>query len=128
MPTAAHIIYIPAMLCLGFVLGYIFGGRATQAALADEQARAEAKARRRAARAAEQAAAESSPSRILRAVSAGGLGHALWRGVSPGLEDAGHAGHCLSIGGDGVKLFDDARPSSEAALAIAQPLHRCFPW
>lgn len=58
MPTAAHVIYIPAMLCLGFFFGFILGGRATRAAIAEEEARAQAKAARRAQRAAEKTAAE----------------------------------------------------------------------
>lgn len=49
MPTAAHVIYIPAMLMLGVVLGYILGSRAARDALLAEQARKEARAARRAA-------------------------------------------------------------------------------
>ncbi len=52
MPTAAHFIYIPAMLMLGFVLGYIFGGRAAHDAQLVEQARKDARAARRARNAA----------------------------------------------------------------------------
>lgn len=52
MPTAAHFIYIPAMLMLGVVLGYILGSRAARDALLAEQARKEARAARRAAAAA----------------------------------------------------------------------------
>jgi len=48
MPTAAHFIYIPAMLMLGVVLGFFFGSRATRDAIAAEQARKEARAARRA--------------------------------------------------------------------------------
>lgn len=50
MPTAAHIIYIPAMLMLGVVLGYVLGTRAARDAFAAEQARREARAARQAAR------------------------------------------------------------------------------
>lgn len=50
LPTAAHVIYIPGMLMLGIVLGYIFGGRAARDAIAAEQQRKEARAARRAAR------------------------------------------------------------------------------
>lgn len=50
MPTAAHVIYIPAMLMLGIVIGYILGSRATRDAIAAEQARKDARAARRAAR------------------------------------------------------------------------------
>lgn len=51
MPTTAHIIYIPAMLMLGMVLGYVFGSRATRDVLLADQARKEARAARRAAQA-----------------------------------------------------------------------------
>jgi type II secretory pathway pseudopilin PulG len=50
MPTIAHVIYIPAMLMLGIVLGYVLGSRAARDAFAAEQARKEARAARRAAR------------------------------------------------------------------------------
>lgn len=53
MPTAAHVIYIPAMLMFGIVIGYMLGTRAARDALLAEQARREAKAARRAARDAE---------------------------------------------------------------------------
>lgn len=56
MPTAAHVIYIPAMLMLGIVIGYVLGTRAARDAMVAEQARREAKAARRAAREAQQAA------------------------------------------------------------------------
>ena len=63
MPTAAHVIYIPAMLMLGIVIGYVLGSRATRDALLAEQARKEARAARRAARAAtEEAASPGEPS------------------------------------------------------------------
>jgi len=58
MPTAAHVIYIPGMLLLGVVIGYILGSRAARDALLADKARQEARAARRAAR---QAAAESDP-------------------------------------------------------------------
>ena len=48
MPTAAHFIYIPAMLMLGIVIGYVLGSRAARDALLAEQARKEARAARRA--------------------------------------------------------------------------------
>lgn len=50
MPTAAHFIYIPAMLLLGIVLGWILGSRAARDAYQAEQARREARAARQAAR------------------------------------------------------------------------------
>jgi hypothetical protein len=62
MPTAAHFIYIPAMLMLGVVLGFFFGSRATRDAIAAEQARKEARTARRArAAAAKDEAAPPSP-------------------------------------------------------------------
>lgn len=61
MPTAAHFIYIPAMLLLGIVIGYILGGRAARDALLAEQARKEARAARRAAREAAAPAGTSEP-------------------------------------------------------------------
>lgn len=48
MPTAAHFIYIPVMLMLGIVIGYVLGSRAARDALLAEQARKEARAARRA--------------------------------------------------------------------------------
>ena len=39
MPTAAHVIYIPVMLMIGVVIGYILGSRAARDAFAAEQAR-----------------------------------------------------------------------------------------
>lgn len=44
--TLAHFIYIPGVLLLGIVLGYILGGRAAELAKAD----ADDKTRRRSAR------------------------------------------------------------------------------
>ncbi|MFO0574450.1 MAG: hypothetical protein U1A78_10645 [Polyangia bacterium] len=48
LPTAAHVIYIPGMLLLGVVLGYIIGSRAARDAFQAEQRRKEARAARRA--------------------------------------------------------------------------------
>ena len=36
MPTAAHFLYIPAVLLLGVVIGWILGSRAAQDAYASE--------------------------------------------------------------------------------------------
>ena len=44
MPTAAHVIYIPAMLMFGIVIGYMLGTRAARDALQAEQTRLQAKA------------------------------------------------------------------------------------
>lgn len=51
MPTTAHFIYIPAVLILGIVIGFILGGRAARDALAAQQERDAARAARRAKRA-----------------------------------------------------------------------------
>lgn len=48
MPTAAHFIYIPGVLLLGIVIGFLLGGRAARD---DEAARAAREARREARRA-----------------------------------------------------------------------------
>lgn len=50
MPTAAHVVYIPAMLLLGIVVGWILGGRAARDAEAGRRAREEAKLARQEAR------------------------------------------------------------------------------
>jgi hypothetical protein len=54
MPTAAHVIYIPGVLLLGVVIGFILAGRAQKAAEAEKAERD----KRRAERAAERAAAK----------------------------------------------------------------------
>lgn len=51
--TLGHFLYIPGVLCLGLLIGYILGGRAVEVARADR----EADARRRAARRAREDAA-----------------------------------------------------------------------
>jgi hypothetical protein len=59
--TSGHFIYIPMMLLLGIVIGFVLGGRAARDAMALQQkneekravARAEREARRAAARGAE---------------------------------------------------------------------------
>ncbi len=50
MPTAAHVIYIPFMLLLGIVIGYILGGRAARDAIASDKVRRETREARRKAR------------------------------------------------------------------------------
>ena len=50
MPTAAHVVYIPAMLLLGIVVGWILGARAARDAEAGRRVRAEAKLARQEAR------------------------------------------------------------------------------
>ena len=49
-PTSAHFIYIPFVLLIGIVVGFILGGRAARDALAEEQRKAAARAERKAAR------------------------------------------------------------------------------
>ena len=51
MPPISHIIYIPSILMIGFVFGYVFGGRAAKDAEVARLRAEESKAARRAARA-----------------------------------------------------------------------------
>jgi hypothetical protein len=60
VPTSAHFIYIPAVLILGLVLGFIWGARLTREAIRLEQRGAEERAARQAKRAA-RAAGEAPP-------------------------------------------------------------------
>ena len=46
MPTAAHFIYIPGVLLLGIVIGWILGSRAAQDAMASELRKREARAKK----------------------------------------------------------------------------------
>ncbi|MCS6911640.1 MAG: hypothetical protein RMK29_09285 [Myxococcales bacterium] len=48
MPTAAHLIYIPVLLMIGIVIGYVLGARAARDAMAAEQRRRQARAARQA--------------------------------------------------------------------------------
>ena len=59
MPTTAHFIYIPAVLVIGIVIGFILGGRAARDAFAAQREKEDARAARKAAR---KAASESSSS------------------------------------------------------------------
>ena len=47
--TSAHFIFIPAVLLIGIVIGWILGGRAAQDAFAAEMKRREERARKTAA-------------------------------------------------------------------------------
>lgn len=47
-PTAGHFIYIPVVLLLGVVLGWVLGSRAAADAMAMEQRKREERARRKA--------------------------------------------------------------------------------
>lgn len=55
MPPTSHFIYIPAVVILGLVLGFIWGTRVTREAFRLEQQRAEERARKKAERAAAKA-------------------------------------------------------------------------
>jgi len=57
--TLGHFLYIPGVLCLGLLIGYILGGRAVEVARADREADALRQAARRARRDAE--AGEGTP-------------------------------------------------------------------
>jgi hypothetical protein len=46
VPTAAHFIFIPAVLIIGVVIGWILGSRAAQDAIASEQRKREARAKK----------------------------------------------------------------------------------
>ena len=48
MPTAAHFLYIPGVLLVGIVIGWILGSRAARDAYAAELRRREERAARRA--------------------------------------------------------------------------------
>jgi hypothetical protein len=48
--TLGHFLYIPGVLCLGLLIGYVLGGRASEVASADREADARRRAARRAAR------------------------------------------------------------------------------
>jgi hypothetical protein len=52
MPPVSHFLYIPMVLVIGIVIGFILGGRAARDAEAARRHAEEAKAARRAARAA----------------------------------------------------------------------------
>ena len=60
MPPISHIMYVPMVLMIGFVFGFVFGGRAARDAEVARLRADEAKATRRAAR--EQARAAAAPS------------------------------------------------------------------
>ena len=51
LPSSAHFIYIPGMLILGMVLGFIWGAKATREAVRLEARRADERAERKARRA-----------------------------------------------------------------------------
>jgi hypothetical protein len=63
LPSSAHFIYIPGVLILGLVTGFIWGAKLTREAFALEAKRQEDKAKRKAARA-EGAAKEAASAEI----------------------------------------------------------------
>ena len=61
MPSVAHFLYIPMVIMVGIVIGFILGGRAARdAQVTRERAEAE-KAARRAARLAKQGGGDGAP-------------------------------------------------------------------
>ena len=50
VPPSSHFIYIPVIVTLGFVLGFIFGSKTTRDAIAFEQRKAHEREERRARR------------------------------------------------------------------------------
>ncbi len=50
IPTASHFIFIPGVLIVGVVIGWILGSRAAQDAMASEMRKREERARRPATR------------------------------------------------------------------------------
>jgi hypothetical protein len=54
--TLGHFLYIPGVLCLGLLIGYILGGRAAEVARADREQQARRRAARQAAGAERQTA------------------------------------------------------------------------
>ncbi len=56
LPPSSHFIYIPIILILGVVMGFVFGARATREAFVLEQRRLDERAKKRADR---KAAADS---------------------------------------------------------------------
>lgn len=54
--TLGHFLYIPGVLCLGLLIGWILGGRAAEVARADKDQSARRRAERQAARTAEEPA------------------------------------------------------------------------
>jgi hypothetical protein len=72
VPPSSHFIYIPVVLILGLILGFIMGARATRDALALEQRKLAEREARRAARAGASAAAAAAGSAGGAAAATGG--------------------------------------------------------
>ena len=62
VPTSAHFIYIPVVLILGLVIGFLMGAKATRDEIALNQRKAAEREARMAERAARRAAASSDTS------------------------------------------------------------------
>lgn len=59
LPPSSHFIYIPVVLILGIVLGFVLGAKATRDAIALEQRKAAEREERRARRQASTASTDS---------------------------------------------------------------------
>jgi hypothetical protein len=72
--TLGHFFYVPGVLCLGLLIGYILGGRAAEVARADHEQQARRRAARQTARetAREPAQGGDEPGRPGAALDAGG--------------------------------------------------------
>ncbi len=68
--TLGHFLYVPGVLCLGLLIGYILGGRAAEVARADHEQQARRRAARQTAR--EPARESDEPGRPGVALDAGG--------------------------------------------------------
>jgi hypothetical protein len=61
VPPSSHFIFIPAVLTIGVILGFIFGSKATRDAIAFEQKKEQERQARKAAREASKASQPSPP-------------------------------------------------------------------
>jgi hypothetical protein len=61
LPPSSHFIYIPVVLILGIVLGFVLGAKATRDAIALEQRKAAEREERRARRQASASTSADSP-------------------------------------------------------------------
>jgi hypothetical protein len=61
VPTLAHFVYIPCVILVGIVIGWILGGRAARDYFAAEQRKAEDREKRKAERAARDARVRAEP-------------------------------------------------------------------
>jgi hypothetical protein len=61
LPSSAHFIYIPIVLVLGLVLGFVWGSRTTREAFVLEARRLEERAKKKAERQAQREAERAAP-------------------------------------------------------------------